>query len=83
MDSLNGLQQPSSGFSFDPRTLEIKTKSIEQTLVPLVSQVYLLLSFFNPSKAYLQISTLVNFKENVITGNKPKSERALRAAMKV
>jgi hypothetical protein len=67
MDSLNGLQQPSSGFSFDPRTLEIKTKSIEQTLVPLVSQ----------------ISTLVNFKENVITGNKPKSERALRAAMKI
>uniref|UniRef100_A0A914Z6V9 Alpha-catulin n=1 Tax=Panagrolaimus superbus TaxID=310955 RepID=A0A914Z6V9_9BILA len=30
-----------------------------------------------------QISTLVNFKENVITGNKPKSERALRAAMKI
>lgn len=25
--------------AFDPRNLEIKTKSIEQTLVPLVSQV--------------------------------------------
>ena len=37
MDSLNGLQ-PHNGFSFDPRTLEIKTKSIEQTLVPLVTQ---------------------------------------------
>lgn len=35
---------------FDPRNLEIKTKSIEQTLVPLVSQVSILkhfiLSFF-------------------------------------
>ena len=26
-------------FTFDPRSLEIKTRSIEQTLVPLVSQV--------------------------------------------
>ena len=73
MEPLNGLlpEQPPplavSGFTFDPRNLEIKTKSIEQTLVPLVTQ----------------ISSLVNFKENVISGNRPKSERALRAAMKV
>jgi hypothetical protein len=29
----------SSSLRFDPRSLEIKTKSVEQTLVPLVSQV--------------------------------------------
>uniref|UniRef100_A0AC34QMN7 Alpha-catulin n=2 Tax=Panagrolaimus sp. JU765 TaxID=591449 RepID=A0AC34QMN7_9BILA len=72
MEPLHGPGQQSThlgmnGFTFDPRNLEIKTRSIEQTLVPLVTQ----------------ISTLVNFKENVITGNRPKSERALRAAMKV
>lgn len=26
-------------FGFDPRSLEIKTKSVEQTLAPLVQQV--------------------------------------------
>ncbi|VDM59343.1 unnamed protein product [Angiostrongylus costaricensis] len=59
----------SSGTSFglDARTLEIKTKSIEHTLVPLVSQ----------------ITTLVNFKESYLTNGKPKSERAIRSALKV
>ncbi|KAE9418550.1 hypothetical protein Angca_007517, partial [Angiostrongylus cantonensis] len=59
----------SSGTSFglDARALEIKTKSIEQTLVPLVSQ----------------ITTLVNFKESYLTNGKPKSERAIRSALKV
>ncbi|CAJ0961572.1 unnamed protein product, partial [Mesorhabditis belari] len=52
---------------FDPRNLEIKTKSIEHTLVPLVSQ----------------ITTLVNFKESILSGGKPKSDRAIRAALKV
>ncbi|KAI6203796.1 Alpha-catulin [Aphelenchoides besseyi] len=56
-----------STFVFDPRNLEIKTKSVEQTLLPLVTQ----------------ISTLVNFKESIVTGNKPRSERALRAALKI
>ncbi|CAD5206296.1 unnamed protein product [Bursaphelenchus okinawaensis] len=58
---------PPQTMSFDPRNLEIKTKSVEQTLLPLVTQ----------------ISTLVNFKESIITGTKPKSERALRAALKI
>ncbi|KAI1695697.1 vinculin family domain-containing protein [Ditylenchus destructor] len=53
--------------SFDPRNLEIKTKSVEQTLLPLVPQ----------------ISTLVNFKENIIAGSRTKSECALRAALKI
>uniref|UniRef100_A0A914WAU3 Alpha-catulin n=1 Tax=Plectus sambesii TaxID=2011161 RepID=A0A914WAU3_9BILA len=52
---------------FDPRSLEIKTKSVEQTLVPLVSQ----------------ITTLVNYKERYASGTKPKSEKAMRAALKV
>uniref|UniRef100_A0A914HFZ8 Alpha-catulin n=1 Tax=Globodera rostochiensis TaxID=31243 RepID=A0A914HFZ8_GLORO len=54
--------------TFDPRNLEIKTRSVEQTLLPLVQQ----------------ISTLVTFqKESIITGARPKSERALRAALKI
>uniref|UniRef100_A0A0K0FXY0 Alpha-catulin (inferred by orthology to a human protein) n=1 Tax=Strongyloides venezuelensis TaxID=75913 RepID=A0A0K0FXY0_STRVS len=53
--------------TFDPQNLEIKTKSIEQTLVPLVTQ----------------ITALVNFKENIISNGKPKSERAIRGALKV
>uniref|UniRef100_A0A915E636 Alpha-catulin n=1 Tax=Ditylenchus dipsaci TaxID=166011 RepID=A0A915E636_9BILA len=61
------MQPNQSIFTFDPRNLEIKTKSVEHTLLPLVTQ----------------ISTLVNFKENIITGNRPKSERALRAALKI
>lgn len=36
------LSQP-TGFNFDPRNLEIKTKSVEQTLLPLVTQVRILL----------------------------------------
>uniref|UniRef100_A0A7E4VFM7 Alpha-catulin n=1 Tax=Panagrellus redivivus TaxID=6233 RepID=A0A7E4VFM7_PANRE len=56
-----------NGFVFDPRNLEIKTASVEQTLVPLVTQ----------------ISTLVNLKDNVVAGNRPKSDRALRSAMKI
>lgn len=58
---------PTTNYTFDPRNLEIKTKSVEQTLLPLVTQ----------------ISTLVNFKESIVTGGRPKSERALRAALKV
>ncbi|XGW19121.1 hypothetical protein V3C99_003161 [Haemonchus contortus] len=54
-------------FGLDARNLEIKTKSIEHTLVPLVSQ----------------ITTLVNFKESYLLNGKPKSERAIRAALKV
>jgi hypothetical protein len=61
------ISNPPSTYSFDPRNLEIKTKSVEQTLLPLVTQ----------------ISTLVNFKESIVTGGRPKSERALRAALKV
>ncbi|MFH4975816.1 hypothetical protein AB6A40_002525 [Gnathostoma spinigerum] len=53
--------------SFDPRNLEIKTKSIEQTLIPLVSQ----------------ITILVNFKETYLSPGKRRSEKALRAALKV
>ncbi|CAD6184915.1 unnamed protein product [Caenorhabditis auriculariae] len=57
----------SAAVPFDARNLEIKTKSIEQTLVPLVSQ----------------ITTLVNFKESYLTSGKPKSDRAIRAALKI
>lgn len=56
-----------SAFGLDPRNLEIKTNSIERTLVPLVSQ----------------ITTLVNFKESYLSNGKPKSERAVRNALKV
>lgn len=56
-----------TSFGLDARNLEIKTKSIEHTLVPLVSQ----------------ITTLVNFKESYLLNGKPKSERAIRAALKV
>ncbi|EGT51040.1 hypothetical protein CAEBREN_31180 [Caenorhabditis brenneri] len=52
---------------FDARNLEIKTKSIEQTLIPLVTQ----------------ITTLVNYKESYLMSGKPKSERAMRAALKI
>uniref|UniRef100_A0A8R1E3C2 Alpha-catulin n=1 Tax=Caenorhabditis japonica TaxID=281687 RepID=A0A8R1E3C2_CAEJA len=52
---------------FDARNLEIKTKSIEQTLIPLVTQ----------------ITTLVNYKETYLMSGKPKSERAMRAALKI
>ncbi|CAI4230958.1 unnamed protein product [Auanema sp. JU1783] len=58
---------PSTSLGFDARNLEIKTNSIERTLIPLVSQ----------------ITTLVNFKESYLHNGKPKSERALRAALKV
>jgi hypothetical protein len=63
----NAVPQQQQPFQYDPRNLEIKTKSVEQTLLPLVTQ----------------ITMLVNFKETIITGNKPRSERALRAAMKI
>ncbi|TKR96650.1 hypothetical protein L596_010642 [Steinernema carpocapsae] len=52
---------------FDPRSLEIKTKSIEKTLVPLVSQ----------------ITTLVNIKETFLANGRPKSEKVIRSALKV
>ncbi|PAV76564.1 hypothetical protein WR25_19200 [Diploscapter pachys] len=57
----------SSHLGLDSRNLEIKTKSIEHTLVPLVTQ----------------ITTLVNYKESCLAGGKPKSERAIRAALKI
>uniref|UniRef100_A0AAF5D5W6 N-acyl-aliphatic-L-amino acid amidohydrolase n=1 Tax=Strongyloides stercoralis TaxID=6248 RepID=A0AAF5D5W6_STRER len=63
----NGTLDNTIGTTFDPQNLEIKTKSIEQTLVPLVTQ----------------ITALVNFKENIISNGKPKSERAIRGALKV
>uniref|UniRef100_A0A0M3HP66 Alpha-catulin n=1 Tax=Ascaris lumbricoides TaxID=6252 RepID=A0A0M3HP66_ASCLU len=58
---------PNAPITFDPRNLEIKTKSVEQTLMPLVSQ----------------ITTLVNFKEGYLSSGKRRSDRALRAALKV
>ncbi|VDN30179.1 unnamed protein product [Gongylonema pulchrum] len=54
-------------YTFDPRNLEIKTKSVEQTLVPLVTQ----------------ITTLVNFKESYLSSGKKRSEKALRSALKI
>ncbi|CCD70912.3 Alpha-catulin [Caenorhabditis elegans] len=62
MPSSNSVVPP-----FDARNLEIKTKSIEQTLIPLVTQ----------------ITTLVNYKESYMASGKPKSERAMRAALKI
>ncbi|VDO20931.1 unnamed protein product, partial [Brugia timori] len=53
--------------AFDPHSLEIKTKSIEQTLVPLVTQ----------------ITTLVNFKEGYLSSGKKRSEKAVRSALKI
>lgn len=38
--NLNGV------YRLDPRNMEIKTKSIEQTLIPLVTQVYILPTVF-------------------------------------
>uniref|UniRef100_A0A0N4Z1P6 Alpha-catulin n=1 Tax=Parastrongyloides trichosuri TaxID=131310 RepID=A0A0N4Z1P6_PARTI len=67
MDIDHGISGNVLGNTFDPQNLEIKTKSIEQTLVPLVTQ----------------ITALVNFKENIISNGKPKSERAIRGALKV
>ncbi|WKX91721.1 hypothetical protein Q1695_010056 [Nippostrongylus brasiliensis] len=63
----HGAVAGGTSFGLDARNLEIKTKSIEHTLVPLVSQ----------------ITTLVNFKESYLLNGKPKSERAIRAALKV
>ncbi|VBB26140.1 unnamed protein product [Acanthocheilonema viteae] len=56
-----------ASYAFDPQSLEIKTKSVEQTLVPLVTQ----------------ITTLVNFKENYLSSGKKRSEKALRSALKI
>uniref|UniRef100_A0A1I8ARQ4 Alpha-catulin n=2 Tax=Steinernema glaseri TaxID=37863 RepID=A0A1I8ARQ4_9BILA len=67
MDNLSNTTASSAGMAFDPRNLEIKTKSIEKTLVPLVSQ----------------ITTLVNIKENFLANGRPKSEKVIRAALKV
>uniref|UniRef100_A0A0R3S3R6 Alpha-catulin n=1 Tax=Elaeophora elaphi TaxID=1147741 RepID=A0A0R3S3R6_9BILA len=57
----------STSYAFDPHSLEIKTKSVEQTLVPLVTQ----------------ITTLVNFKETYLSSGKKRSEKALRSALKI
>ncbi|VDN57602.1 unnamed protein product [Dracunculus medinensis] len=57
----------SNHYGFDPRNLEIKTKSVEQTLVPLVTQ----------------ITTLVNLKENFLISGKHRSDKALRSALKI
>ncbi|CAG9533180.1 unnamed protein product [Cercopithifilaria johnstoni] len=56
-----------TSYAFDPQSLEIKTKSVEQTLVPLVTQ----------------ITTLVNFKESYLSSSKKRSEKALRSALKI
>lgn len=40
MNIENGIPDNGLGTTFDPQNLEIKTKSIEQTLVPLVTQVF-------------------------------------------
>ncbi|KAM3720321.1 Alpha-catulin [Dirofilaria immitis] len=56
-----------TSYAFDPQSLEIKTKSVEQTLVPLVTQ----------------ITTLVNFKESYLSSGKKRSEKALRSALKI
>uniref|UniRef100_A0A915PY69 Alpha-catenin n=1 Tax=Setaria digitata TaxID=48799 RepID=A0A915PY69_9BILA len=61
----NGTVNPS--YAFDPQSLEIKTKSVEQTLVPLVTQ----------------ITTLVNFKEGYLASGKKRSEKAIRSALKI
>uniref|UniRef100_A0AAF5PZK4 Alpha-catulin n=1 Tax=Wuchereria bancrofti TaxID=6293 RepID=A0AAF5PZK4_WUCBA len=53
--------------AFDPHSLEIKTKSVEQTLVPLVTQ----------------ITTLVNFKEGYLSSGKKRSDKAVRSALKI
>ncbi|KAK0423881.1 hypothetical protein QR680_008384 [Steinernema hermaphroditum] len=67
MDNLSSTTASSVGMTFDPRNLEIKTKSIEKTLVPLVSQ----------------ITTLVSIKENFLANGRPKSEKVIRSALKV
>ncbi|VDK74918.1 unnamed protein product [Litomosoides sigmodontis] len=56
-----------TSYAFDPQSLEIKTKSVEQTLVPLVTQ----------------ITTLVNFKESYLSNGKKRSEKAFRSALKI
>lgn len=64
----NAQQSTAAGvYNFDPRNLEIKTKSVEQTLVPLVSQ----------------ITALVSLKDNFVGTGKKRSEKTLRAALKV
>lgn len=39
LDGPVSMQPQPSSFVYDPRNLEIKTKSVEQTLLPLVTQV--------------------------------------------
>jgi len=72
---------------FDPRSLEIKTKTIERTLIPLVSQVHISIYsniFIYHVKVFngvFQITTLVNHREKYAT--KAKNDKAARALMKV
>uniref|UniRef100_A0A8C5PWI7 Alpha-catulin n=1 Tax=Leptobrachium leishanense TaxID=445787 RepID=A0A8C5PWI7_9ANUR len=68
----------SSGFSMDTG-LEIKTKSVEQTLVPLISQVEIdFCHQLEKEKKANLITTLINHKE------KPKkSEKTLQAIQRV
>ncbi|VDM96508.1 unnamed protein product [Thelazia callipaeda] len=67
MDSMMANGAANASYTFDARNLEIKTKSVEQTLVPLVTQ----------------ITTLVNLKENYLSSGKKRSEKAFRSALKV
>lgn len=57
----------STSKTFSPKSLEIKTKSIETTLVPLVTQ----------------ISTLVNFKEKPRSPSTTINEKTLHAINRV
>lgn len=36
-----------TSYAFDPQSLEIKTKSVEQTLIPLVTQVEVYLLYYH------------------------------------
>ncbi|GAB5579997.1 catenin alpha-2 isoform X1 [Prionailurus iriomotensis] len=70
-----------SGFAFDSG-LEIKTRSVEQTLLPLVSQRFVgipggLLELYVPDNHH-QITTLINHKDNT-----KKSDKTLQAIQRV
>ncbi|MCP9257983.1 Alpha-catulin [Dirofilaria immitis] len=82
-----------TSYAFDPQSLEIKTKSVEQTLVPLVTQEYygsislsvneFLRKVELIKTEYGDITTLVNFKESYLSSGKKRSEKALRSALKI
>ena len=47
MTSMFGPQTGSLQMKWDPKNLEIRTKSVEKTLEPLVTQVFLILIGIN------------------------------------